>query len=273
MKNKTSDRKWLGSIFWVSFSLLIVCLICTTFAFHIPWIFHQVSRGVSGAETWAMYGTFGDSFGSLNTFFSGLAFLGVIIAILLQRQDLEIQRKELRDSRHEAKVQRFESLFFNMLRLHHDIANSVIATYVLVGGEQKSGRRLIQEIVWNFSRKLEKETNKWEFLRSTFFREINGLRYYIFHIRKIFEIVNRYDGLELIDGNEYAEIALTHLSSEDLELIFYFGLHGENEDRLKPLIEKYHLLRDMPNVPESILEMRQWYKNSAFVRPLTKLNS
>ena len=43
--------------------------------------------------------SFGDSYGALNTLFSGLAFLGVIIAIILQRQELIEQRIEIRNSR------------------------------------------------------------------------------------------------------------------------------------------------------------------------------
>ena len=41
------------------------------------------------------FGLFGDQFGSINSLFSGLAFLGLIIAILLQRKELIDQRKEL----------------------------------------------------------------------------------------------------------------------------------------------------------------------------------
>ena len=40
----------------------------------------------------------GDSFGLLNTLFSGLAFAGVIITILLQREELKLQREELAKS-------------------------------------------------------------------------------------------------------------------------------------------------------------------------------
>lgn len=39
--------------------------------------------------------SFGDSFGGLNTLFSGLAFAGVIVAILLQQKELKESRKEL----------------------------------------------------------------------------------------------------------------------------------------------------------------------------------
>ena len=45
------------------------------------------------------HGTFGDLFGAINALFSGLAFLGVIIAILLQKDELEEQRKEIKQSR------------------------------------------------------------------------------------------------------------------------------------------------------------------------------
>lgn len=44
-------------------------------------------------------GVFGDSFGLLTALFSGLAFGGLIIAILLQKEDLGLQREELRLNR------------------------------------------------------------------------------------------------------------------------------------------------------------------------------
>lgn len=47
----------------------------------------------------ASRGQFGDMFGAINALFSGWAFLGVIIAIILQRQELEMQRQEIKESR------------------------------------------------------------------------------------------------------------------------------------------------------------------------------
>jgi hypothetical protein len=43
-------------------------------------------------------GQFGDLFGAVNAFFTGLAFAGVIYTIILQRKELEMQRKELQSS-------------------------------------------------------------------------------------------------------------------------------------------------------------------------------
>ena len=46
-------------------------------------------------------GLFGDSFGALNALFSGLALAGVIIALTLQSEELELQRGEIRLNREE----------------------------------------------------------------------------------------------------------------------------------------------------------------------------
>jgi len=47
-------------------------------------------------------GTFGDMFGAVNALFSGLAFGGVIYAILLQREDLERQKEEVTSRKKES---------------------------------------------------------------------------------------------------------------------------------------------------------------------------
>lgn len=50
---------------------------------------------------WPTRGQFGDLFGAVNATFSGLAFAGLIYAILLQREDLQLQRNELELTRQE----------------------------------------------------------------------------------------------------------------------------------------------------------------------------
>ena len=46
-------------------------------------------------------GQFGDSFGILTCLFSGLSSVGMIVAILMQREELELQREELQKNREE----------------------------------------------------------------------------------------------------------------------------------------------------------------------------
>lgn len=50
-----------------------------------------------------VYGTYGDSYGSLNTLFSGLAFAFLVASLFLQRKELQAQRSELEEQRKEIK--------------------------------------------------------------------------------------------------------------------------------------------------------------------------
>lgn len=56
-----------------------------------------------GLDNWSERGTFGDLFGAVNALFSGLAFAGLIYTIILQKEDIEIQRKEIAQNRAELK--------------------------------------------------------------------------------------------------------------------------------------------------------------------------
>ncbi len=62
-------------------------------------------------------GTFGDQFGAVNSLFSGLALAGIIYTIILQRKELQHQRKELQLTRKELEFQREE---LKMTRLATD---------------------------------------------------------------------------------------------------------------------------------------------------------
>jgi hypothetical protein len=96
-------------------------------------------------KDWNKSGVFGDSFGAINSLFSGLALSGIIYTIYLQREELSLQRKELSDTRKEfaiqnqtLKKQRFETTFFSLLSLHHSIVDKIsieISGSILKGGE------------------------------------------------------------------------------------------------------------------------------------------
>ena len=62
-----------------------------------------VSRYIHGAQDRAL---FGDMFGGLAALFSGLAFAGLIVAIVLQSRELGLQRDELEATRHEMTLAR-----------------------------------------------------------------------------------------------------------------------------------------------------------------------
>ena len=53
-------------------------------------------------------GTFGDMFGAVNALCSGLAFSGLIVTLIMQHEELGLQRKELAQTNEELAAQREE---------------------------------------------------------------------------------------------------------------------------------------------------------------------
>lgn len=68
-------------------------------------------------------GQFGDSFGVISSFFSALAFAGLIYTILLQRKELSLTRLEFKKQTRILDYQRFDSTFFQLLRLLNETVN------------------------------------------------------------------------------------------------------------------------------------------------------
>lgn len=62
-------------------------------------------------------GVFGDSFGTLNALFSGLAFSGVLITLLFQRKDLSETRAQIEN-------QQIESQFYSMLEQQQEVVRN-----------------------------------------------------------------------------------------------------------------------------------------------------
>lgn len=79
------------TIFFTLIVFILVILIWVSFLIFSPMFLPDLN-------TRALWG---DSLGTLNTLFTGLAFAGVIVSLILQRNELELQRKELELTRKE----------------------------------------------------------------------------------------------------------------------------------------------------------------------------
>ncbi len=93
-REPTSNR-----IEWFAFTgiTLLVCILVFSFT--------HILKFFTGLEHPGSSGEFGDHFGVLNTLFTGLAFAGLIMTIILQRKDLALQRLEMRKAIDEQKSQ------------------------------------------------------------------------------------------------------------------------------------------------------------------------
>ncbi|WP_157491979.1 hypothetical protein [Gelidibacter mesophilus] len=159
MTKKSKKRYNFRNIF------VIILLIWIASIFVIYFLFANQSERAS----------FGDSFGAINSLFSGLAFGGIIYTIFLQRQELKLQREELKLTRKELKrtanAQEKGNQFQNeQLR----IQNLPILQF---GSKEKSGEKFIEIInqssnipfdldIWFYIVASDNEISKKEFINN-----------------------------------------------------------------------------------------------------------
>lgn len=214
-------------------------------------------------------GTIGDMFGAVNSLFSGLAFAGLIYTIFLQKNELGLQRKELEFTRDELRgqketmqaqnkqltLQAFEGTFFQMVRLHNELLNSIDLTSgggdravkVLsgtdcfasawtqyrgyfkkgTGYENKEGRKEQIEIAYG---------KLWNFFEGEFGH------YY----RSLYNVIKFVHNSEVKDKKLYTNIVRAQISAQELIIMLYNGIY-HSDSKFIPLIEEYALLKHIPH--------------------------
>jgi len=180
-------------------------------------------------------GQFGDMFGAVNALFSGLAFFGVIWAIVLQKRELELQRSELAMTRDELRGQKeqmqrqsFESTFFQMVRLHHDIVNGMVQR----DGSRNvvaEGRDCFREYVDELRKKtraVRGDRSRADVIRAGY-RKAYTSRFQSkvgHYFRNLYHIVKFVHNSEVDDRDLFVGVVRAQLSADELVLLFYNGL-------------------------------------------------
>ncbi len=203
-------------------------------------------------------GVFGDTFGAVNALFSGLAFAGLIYAILLQQEELSLQRNELRLTREEFSSQnktlakqRFENTFFNMLSLHNEIVDAV-KTISAFSSNSIAGRDCFlsfYEVLlrqWNIrdnpnyrradSLKLETPEDIYAYIYKKNLSKKIG--HYFRNLYRIFVFIDESD---IEDKNFYAKIIRAQLSDHELLILFYNCFYFELGKNFQQYAIKYEI--------------------------------
>lgn len=145
----------------ISFILLggvtAIVIIYAIFLIFVTWPLSEISISKAGV--------FGDSFGILTSLFSGLAFSGMIITILLQKEELKLQRQELSETRKEIKeqkdifrIQSFNDSFYRLLSFYKQNLSD-ISLFV----EDQNKRLIGIEVLSYLLRKLQNSFSKYKF--------------------------------------------------------------------------------------------------------------
>ncbi|MFB2680519.1 putative phage abortive infection protein [Shewanella mangrovisoli] len=232
-------------------------------------------------------GVFGDSFGVLTSLFSGLAFAGLIITIVMQRDELALQRQELNLTREELsgqkeemraqnetlKVQRFENTFFKMLEFLENCRNDVF--YQGFQRPPLEGRDAIkalydaftegflcnwvQDSSFNQKRVFKEECKIPEGISeeySNFYIKYGDeLGQYYRTLYNLLKLVDRADFID--DKTVYTNLVRAQLSRYELLLLFYNCISMFGVDKMAPLIKKYNVLKHLEStmLPEENIEI------------------
>lgn len=73
-------------------------------------------------------GQFGDSFGVLNSLFTGLGFAGLVVTLVMQQRQISKQSQEFQQQLNDAAIRRYEENLFQIFSLYQDALKSVVST-------------------------------------------------------------------------------------------------------------------------------------------------
>lgn len=215
-------------------------------------------------DSWTERGQFGDMFGVGNAIFSALAFGGVIVAIFLQRRELELQRRELELTRREIKRQEkqlhsqadtlkkenLDNTFYRLLSLHQEILKDV--TYIRHGPHSTArvyGRRAMSQFVTKLrtmydrgdvnAPALQRIQKVYDRFHRGYHSQLGHYFRNLYHIMKFID-----DSLASRDDKKlYRRLIRAQLSSDELLLLFYNCLSKVGERKFKPLVERFSMLQ------------------------------
>jgi hypothetical protein len=131
-------------------------------------------------------GTFGDMFGALNALFSGFAFAGLLLAIIVQMDQLTHARQELALQRDIYKRQQVDATFFRLLDYYRANLDGIIITQKNEDGSSKkvSGIDALSFLLERFQQEWSKRPK--EFYNSPELEALETAHYLESKIRSVF---------------------------------------------------------------------------------------
>lgn len=187
------------NLLWIS---LLIIAIYAGFWF---WASKQMPDG------WGDTGTFGDTFGALNTLFSGLAFAALIFTAWMQTKELSLQRQELEMTRSELKGQK----------------DALNAQNALIGQQQFEATFF--QLLALLRQTRDEVTGQVKVVSEGLVKELSGVEYFVFLIKDIEAFLNgnfrpvSYQSRRLKMNDELIGASSTTLDSAKSNLDAYFS--------------------------------------------------
>ncbi len=202
-------------------------------------------------------GTFGDSFNVLTSLFTGLAFAGVIVSVILQTTELKEAREQFKRQADSLELQQVDNKFFQML----DELNNLIGRLEYKDGpSQSKGVGVFKMLSEKLDQKLQKKENYIEDFK--IFNEVNdtNLKYYFINLYQLLKYVstnlevkeNDKENIEKVKNikkqeREYTNIIRAQQTKYQLKLLFFncISIRTFSGNNYKKMVEEYALFEHM----------------------------
>lgn len=231
-------------------------------------------------------GQFGDQFGVATALFSGLAFAGFLVALLMQQQELALQREQHRKAlsvmelerkefqKHSAAMDRqnFEAMFFRMLEVLRECREDLKCRKLHSQSEHMSGIAACQEAKRHLERQWPKKdirhlakvykidhytaiaNDAYTDRYRSYFQDTFGRYFRIaYHTLKfIDDTYPRVNGKPTDTARRYSRIYRAEFSQPELVMLMYNCASKLGSDNFKPLADAYDMYDNLP--PDDLID-------------------
>jgi hypothetical protein len=238
----------------LAFSLLVVGLL---FLF-VPYKQLDGSIRVLGYYiTISDYGELGSFIGGVTTpFLSIAAFILLYRTYKSQKEELDNTRKVMQAQNETIEKQQFESTFFKMLDLYNSIVSNM---HIVIKGIHSPpeiyGRDCFIYFYTHFGYIYQRQKKKYRnenevvLIKAAYIELFTEFEIQLeYYFRNLLQIIKFVDSSTVKSKLDYMNILKAQFSANELLLVFYMGLSSYGEDHLKPLIEEYKFLSDLPEM-------------------------
>ena len=223
-------------------------------------------------------GVFGDFLGGvLNPILTFFTLFGLIVTIVIQRQELRLARQEYEKTADALSTQAIETTFFNILDLHHNIVDnlkvdfeelsyrseaqralkgvtaSVLNSQLGISVGSKSlkveGRQVFEEILAFLSIEAKSPEDSLERYKNIQKNHNHVLGHYFRNLYQALKVIESYDKNKLTHDQKrkYSSILRAQLSTKELALLFINCIDGISDNgQFKNLLIEFQMLEHLP---------------------------
>ena len=265
-------------------ALVVACAIVLTWGGWLPY--------PSAVDSVESRGQFGDSFGVVNAFLSGCAFVGLLVTIAYQQRQITSQRAEMERQAKRDAVAQFEETLYRLLALYQQSVSDVVITR---SNQTYRGRDALRHSALAACREIKRngasalpldvkarmrkgiataeDTLLFDHLCMQNFMHIENhalvqRRMISNFVLLLMHLERR--ALEGIDREPYRRLVSAQLTHVEVQYIFLVALAFANEEELRTLLNEAEILK-RDSKPFSIDLHRQMYLHFYNVDPGAKV--